>query len=135
MFVHQRPHPLCKETMPIQAPNYNGYPNAPNVVHSPRAKRKAKRKPGLVSEGEGVKMAESARRYMQCVEGSVDECFIAPLQPAWLTQATCYVGAFSRYMVTPSAYHDTMLTTAADINRVYKLSMRKAIVDYVLEVV
>ncbi|XP_073385492.1 uncharacterized protein [Physcomitrium patens] len=133
LFVHQRPHPLCKETMPIQAPNYNGYPNAPNVVHSPRAKRKAKRKPGLVSEGEGVKMAESARRYMQCVEGSVDECFIAPLQPAWLTQATCYVGAFSRYMVTPSAYHDTMLTTAADINRVYKLSMRKAIVDYVLE--
>lgn len=111
----------------------SSYPE-PNVVYSPRSKKEAKKKPSAMALDKLQKVVDSVLRYQFYVDTSVHDRFITPLREAWLTKATRYVGQHSRHMVTPEVYHDTMIIVAGEINKVYKQSMRKAIVEYVLKV-
>lgn len=109
------------------------YPQ-PNVVHSPRSKLKAKKKPSPMALDKLQKVVDSVLKYQFYIDTSVSDQFITPLREAWLTKATRYVGRHSRHMVTPEVYHNTMIAVAGEINKVYKQSMRQAIVEYVLKV-
>jgi len=111
----------------------SSYPQ-PNVVHSPRSKKKAQKRPNPMAPEILQKVVDSVLRYQFYIDTSIHDRFITPLREAWLTKATRYVGRHSRHMVTPEVYHDTMIKVASEINKVYKNSMSQAIVEYVLKV-
>ena len=109
------------------------YPQ-PKVFHSPRSKKEAKKKPIPLTPEKLLKVVDSVLRYQFYIDGSVHDKFITPLREAWLTKATRYIGHHSRHMVSPEVYHETMVTVASEINKVYKESMCKTILEYVLQV-
>jgi len=111
----------------------SSYPQ-PNVVHSPRSKKEAKKKPNPMAPDILQKVVDSILRYQFYIDTSVHDQFITPLREIWLTKATRYIGRHSRHMVTSEVYHDTMIKVASEINKVYKNSMSQAIVEYVLKV-
>ncbi|KAG0598748.1 hypothetical protein M758_12G097800 [Ceratodon purpureus] len=109
------------------------YPQ-PNVVHSPRSKRAARKRPKPLDPDKIQNLVDSVLRYQFYLDGSVHDKFITPLREAWLTKATRYIGQYSRHMVSADVYHETMITVVGELNKVYKRSMRQAILEYVLEV-
>lgn len=129
-YLQDDSSPHHKQERKIQS---SYYPQ-PNIVHSPRSKKKAKKCPRPLDPDKLQKIVDSALKYQFYIDGSVHDKFITPLREAWLTKATRYVGRYSRHMVSSEVYHDTMIIVAGEINKVYKQSMRQAILDYVLKV-
>lgn len=113
---------------------YEKFYPVPLVVGSPRSCQAARKKPPPLDPEKAYEVVDSLLKYQYYVEEGIDKRYIAPLREAWLRHATRLVGQRARHLVSEYVYHETIIHVASEINEVYLKSMRKAIVDYILQV-
>ncbi len=124
-----------KHKKPLVEEKVVKYYPAPSVARSPRSRLTARVIPASTPNPEDIlKAADTLLKYQYYLDYGVGESYIIPLREAWLTRATRLVGSRARHMVSEVCYHETMVHVAVEINDVYLQSMRKAIVDYILQV-
>ncbi|EFJ27757.1 hypothetical protein SELMODRAFT_94851 [Selaginella moellendorffii] len=80
-----------------------------------------------------MKVAEDILRYQFYVESGVDERFIAPIRERWTKRAVDMVGKYVKRGLSERVIQATLRRVLEEVQHEYLLSMRKAIVDYVLQ--
>ncbi|XP_024531712.1 uncharacterized protein LOC112346607 [Selaginella moellendorffii] len=104
----------------------------PRVVESPRSMHTlAVSAPPIPPNM--MKVAEDILRYQFYVESGVDERFIAPIRERWTKRAVDMVGKYVKRGLSERVIQATLRRVLEEVQHEYLLSMRKAIVDYVLQ--
>ncbi|KAJ7214742.1 hypothetical protein O6H91_Y473500 [Diphasiastrum complanatum] len=105
----------------------------PQIVDSPRSLHTVTLLQHLPTSSDIMKAADDIVRYQYYVETGVDESFITPINERWIRRAVHLTGKYVKDGLSPDVIQSTLEHIKEEVQHDYVLSMRKAIVDYILQ--
>ena len=106
----------------------------PHIVDSPRSLHISSY---LVQPFGSSNVSEDAERilkYQYYVETGIDENFIAPIREIWMKNALHHVGKQAIEGLSQETISHTLEQVSEEVHHEYIWSMRKSIVNYILQV-
>ena len=106
----------------------------PHIAQSPRSLHISS---GLVQQLGSSNVSEDAERilkYQYYIEAGIDENFIAPIREIWIKNALHHVGKHAIEGLSHETISHTLQQVSEEVHHEYILSMRKSIVNYILQV-
>nr|AML30857.1 axonemal inner arm dynein heavy chain 1 [Marsilea vestita] len=77
--------------------------------------------------------AERILKYQYYIEAGIDEYFIAPIRERWIQNAVRHIGKHAIEGLSQATISHTLQSVTEEVHHDYIQSMRKAIVDYILQ--
>lgn len=106
----------------------------PHVVQSPRSLHISTCLRHLPLSSNVSDAAERILKYQYYIEAGIDESFIAPIRERWIKNAVHHVGKHAIQGLSQETVSHTLQHVSEEVHHEYILSMRKAIIDYILQV-
>ncbi|KAH7442335.1 hypothetical protein KP509_03G083100 [Ceratopteris richardii] len=105
----------------------------PHVVQSPRSLHICTRlmHPALSSTLSDA--ADRILKYQYYIEAGIDESYIAPIRERWIQNAVHLVGKHAIQGLSQETVSHTIQNVSDEVHHEYIFSMRKAIIDYILQ--
>lgn len=105
----------------------------PHVVESPRRLHIESCLVQSIGPANIPEAAEEILKYQYYVEAGIDEYFIAPIRQTWMKSAVSLVGKHVMQGLSEEMVSQTLQHVSEEVHHEYIVSMRKAILDYILQ--